>query len=290
MTKLRKMVPGINIHPILFIFAVTAFLTGTIVEFILIFTIVIIHELGHLSMAVYYKWRIRRINLWVFGGVMETEEHSCKPVKEEAYILLAGPLQHLWIYILLYALSYMDILPQAIVDLGYLYNTTILAFNLLPVWPLDGGKLLFLLLGQFLSFRKAHSAAVFISLIFSSVAILLSLILFPFTLSSVLLAGFILWENRLEWKRRYYVFMRFLYKRYSTNPVLGRVRPVVACSDEQLIDVFSHFKRSSRHHIYVKNDSRSLSCCWIDERDCLHAYFGVKQYKITAGEISGQNH
>lgn len=68
--------PTIYIHPILLIFFVIAFLTGTFTELVIILSIVLIHELGHYTVAHVFKWRIKHIMLWVFGGVMQTEEHG----------------------------------------------------------------------------------------------------------------------------------------------------------------------------------------------------------------------
>ncbi|SDK40684.1 stage IV sporulation protein FB [Sediminibacillus albus] len=277
------MFPQLHIHPVLWFFAVTAVITGMLVEFVVIFLIVFIHELGHFAAARKFGWRIRRISLWVFGGVMETEEHSTKPMREEAWIIASGPLQHIWIYLLLLMFSKFEVLPQAVIQLGYLYNTTILLFNLLPIWPLDGGRIYFLMLSRFLPFRKAHSVTIISSIIFSAIGVFSFLIFYPFTLSTVMLAGFIIWENRLEWKQRYYIFIRFLVKRYMAKQNKLKVRPLVVAPDTRLIDVFSKFKRAETHHIFVKQAGRTEG--WMDEKVCLYAYFKINQYQASAGEI-----
>ncbi|WP_199868522.1 M50 family metallopeptidase [Virgibacillus senegalensis] len=274
----------LHIHPILWLFALTAILTGTLAEFLIIFFIVIVHELGHYFAAKRYGWRIRKINLWVFGGVMETEEHSTKPMKEEAWIVAAGPLQHLWIYALLFICTGYSFVPASLIEIGLLYNTTILAFNLLPIWPLDGGKMTFLLLSNFLPYKQAHTMTIVGSIVFSLVAAVSFLLFFPFTLSALMLAAFILWENRLEWKQRYYIFLRFLLKRYlKTTPEKTKIRPLIVNPDTRLLQVFFQFKRGQHHPVYVRQ-SAGISGL-LEEKTCLHAYFKGRQHQLSAGEL-----
>ncbi|WP_112181485.1 site-2 protease family protein [Paraliobacillus zengyii] len=279
--KIRNKFPPLSIHPTLWFSIIASILTGTLVEMMLIFSIVLIHELGHYLAAVHYGWKVRRIMLWMFGGVMETDEHVSKPLREECIITLAGPFQHVIIFILLISVQQLGWLNPSLLALGFQYNTTILLFNLLPIWPLDGGKLAFITLSTFLPFRKAHAYTIVSSILFISIILIVLLTSFSFILSTVLLFTFILWENRLEWKQRFYVFMRFLLKRFETEQVTKKVFPLVVTSDMRLIDVFSKFHRQYRHDIFIKDDWHVM-----DEATCLHIYFKLKQHQATIKEVS----
>src|SRR5699024_2227308 len=137
---------------ILIIFIIISFVTGTFVELTVILAIVLFHEMGHFTMATYYNWRIRKVMLWVFGGVMDTDEHGNKPLYEEILVIIAGPLQHIVIYALILCLSLSSLLSPSLIELLVFYNTVLFVFNLLPIWPLDGGKLLFAILSIFMPF------------------------------------------------------------------------------------------------------------------------------------------
>ncbi|RYG74819.1 stage IV sporulation protein FB [Lentibacillus lipolyticus] len=280
---LHRFLPPIHIHPVLLVFVIISFLTGTFIELMVILGIVFIHELGHFMMASVFKWRIRGIVLWVFGGVMDTDEHGTRPLHEEVLVTVAGPMQHLFIYMLLFFLSGTSIVPSSIVEMALFYNTAILLFNLLPIWPLDGGKLLFLLFSEFFPYRKAYHSILLCSLCLNGILMIVLLFAVPFTLSAFLLFSFLAMENRKNWKYRYYVFMRFLLRRYQGDANFKRIRPIEVSCYSLLLDVFNHFRRDKKHTIYVTFPGNNRQS--IDEMDCLHSYFHERHHHTPIGEI-----
>ncbi|MEN1970476.1 site-2 protease family protein [Lentibacillus sp. N15] len=276
--------PAIHIHPILLVFIAISFVTGTFTELMIILSIVLIHELGHYTMAKVFKWRIRSIMLWIFGGVMDTDEHGNRPILEEILVTIAGPLQHVLIYGIIQIIAMNELFPSSVIIIMVHYNTLIMLFNLLPLWPLDGGKILFLLLSSFLAYRTAYHSVLVISFVVCLVFLVLQLFIFPFTLSSFLLFLFLLKENRMDWKQRYYVFMRFLLKRYQGDTPINGIRSIVVSCENSMLDVFARFHRNQKHAIYIEfpGDKRKT----IAENDCLRQFFYEKQYNKTIGEIA----
>lgn len=278
-----KQLPQIRIHPILLIFIVISFLTGTFVELFIIMTIVFIHELGHYVMARRLKWRIESITLWAFGGVLKTDEHTSRSMKEEALVIIAGPMQHVLIYLVVHLFMIMDILPMSILELILFYNTTILLFNLLPIWPLDGGKLLFIGLSYLFPFQKAYQLMIISSIFISMMMIISQVFMLSLTLSLLLILLFLIVENHREWKRRYYVFIRFLLHRYEGKTPIRRIQPLIVPAHYSLMDIFIRFHREKKHPIYIIEGKYRRKA--IDENDCLHYYFTDKKYQQTIGEL-----
>lgn len=278
-----KWIPPIYIHPILTVFIIISFITGTFMELIIILSIVLFHELGHYLVAYFYKWRVKYIMLWIFGGVMVTDEHGNRPIYEEVMVTIAGPLQHIFIYLFLYLLFTINFLPLHIFELAIYYNTAILFFNLLPIWPLDGGKIFMLSMSSVFSYKKSYYFVIISSIIFSVLIILLQLLLFPFKLSTFLIFIFLIMENKKEWDQRYYVFLRFLLQRFEEGAYVRGIDPIVVHHHMLLMDVFSLFRREKRHPIYIKfpEDNRQM----MDETVCLRSYFYEKQYNTTVGEL-----
>ncbi|WP_174613933.1 site-2 protease family protein [Virgibacillus ihumii] len=283
MTILRKVVPEIRLHPILFVFIIISFLTGTFVSLFVIMTIVLIHELGHYLMAAFFRWRIRRVMIWVFGGVMDTDEHGTKPLYQEILVTIAGPFQHLVIYLLLILFLQLQFIPHSMVELAFFYNSVILLFNLLPIWPLDGGKLLFLLLSSRLAYRKAYNWVILFSMFVCMLGLIVQLFFISFTLSSFVLFMFLLMENRTDWKQRYYVFIRFLLRRYYGQTYVKGVLPIEVSHNCGLMNVFSKFHREKKHPIYITYPGSMRRS--IDEMDCLYSYFHERHFRRTVGEV-----
>jgi stage IV sporulation protein FB len=281
--KSLNVLPNIHLHPILIIFIIISVITGTFIELFIILSIVFIHELGHFLMARHFKWRIRGMMLWVFGGVLDTDEHGNRSIKEETLVTIAGPFQHVVIHLLLFFLALIPMVPDNIIETAVHYNAIILFFNLIPIWPLDGGKLFMLILSKNLPYKKAYEITIISSIIVSISLLFFQLIFFSFTLSTMMIMLFLIIENGKDWKQRYYVFIRFLLNRYEGSSHVSKVIPIKVPYNLKLMDVFSQFRREIKHSIYINfaNHERIV----VDETDCLYSYFNEKQHHSQIGEV-----
>jgi Zn-dependent protease len=109
---------------------------------ILLFVSVLLHELGHSAVALRYKIPINSITLFLFGGVaaIATEPPSASA---EFWIAIAGPVTSFCLAGLLYLLTPAAALFEpAFGVIKYLafINLMLVAFNLIPGFPLDGGR------------------------------------------------------------------------------------------------------------------------------------------------------
>ena len=115
-----------------------------VVAAVLFFASILLHELGHAVQARRDRVEIEGITLWVFGGVAKFAGRI-PSAGAEFRITLAGPLVSLVLGLLFSGLAMVAGLPQAVDGvaawLGYI-NLALLVFNLLPAFPLDGGRLL----------------------------------------------------------------------------------------------------------------------------------------------------
>lgn len=258
--------------------------TGTFVQLAIILLIVFIHELGHYMAAMYFKWRIQTIVLWVFGGVMKTDEYGSRNIYEEFVVTIAGPFQHLLVYLLVIGILKHTTIPEAIIFLLLYYNTIILLFNLLPIWPLDGGKLFFLLNSLFFPYRRAYEHTIIFSMIISLIVIIAHIFFFPFNLSSLLIIIFLLIENSKDWQQRYYIFIRFLLQRYEMPKSFGRSTSIVVPVNMPLKQVFQKFYQGRRHLVYVVDKSNKQTIV-VDEHHCLRLYFEKKFLREPIGKL-----
>jgi Zn-dependent protease/CBS domain-containing protein len=123
-----------------------------------LFACVLLHEFGHSLVAMQFGHRIESITLWLFGGVASFEEFP-ENWRQELIIALAGPLVSVSIGVISLALFLR--LPDTVAAvqfvIGYLAltNVALAAFNMLPGFPMDGGRVVKALLAR----RRSHAQA-----------------------------------------------------------------------------------------------------------------------------------
>jgi Zn-dependent protease/CBS domain-containing protein len=118
---------------------------------VIFFAAVLAHELAHSWTAIRYGVRIRSITLMLFGGVASMEEMPSKP-GQELTMAFAGPLTSLAIGLGAYGGMVLVGLAQSdsvlvegvtiLLSLMAFYNILLAGFNLLPAFPMDGGRML----------------------------------------------------------------------------------------------------------------------------------------------------
>src|SRR6266508_3936975 len=110
---------------------------------LLFFASVLAHELSHSLLARRFGIRVRDITLFIFGGVSTLEGEARRP-RDEALIAAAGPLTSIAIGALLLGLDAATGQEQLVAIFGWLgfINITLGLFNLIPGFPMDGGRIL----------------------------------------------------------------------------------------------------------------------------------------------------
>jgi Zn-dependent protease/CBS domain-containing protein len=120
------------------------YIAMALVAALLFFASLLLHELGHARQARREGMEIEGITLWLFGGVAQFKG-AFPNAGAEFRVAIAGPLVSLVLGIFFVLLAVFAGLPNAVDGvvawLGYI-NLTLLAFNLLPALPLDGGRVL----------------------------------------------------------------------------------------------------------------------------------------------------
>ena len=109
---------------------------------IIFFVSILLHELGHSILAKRYKVKVKRITLFIFGGVAEIAKEPPK-ASAEFWIAIAGPITSFLLAGIFYsldkALSGSEYFVATFRYLAYI-NFLLAVFNLIPGFPLDGGR------------------------------------------------------------------------------------------------------------------------------------------------------
>jgi len=118
-----------------------------IVAMLGMFASLILHELSHSLVARSYGLKVGGITLFIFGGVAELEEEPHDP-KSEFQIAIAGPLMSLLLAVVFYGAASLTTTGTEPSVAGALFaylaliNLMLAVFNMIPAFPLDGGRML----------------------------------------------------------------------------------------------------------------------------------------------------
>jgi len=204
-------------------------ITGNFKGFFIFSIIILIHELGHIIPAIYYKWKIEKVILLPFGALTLFNEKINRPLKEEFIILISGPLIQIFFTYILLQIHYDSDIQN--------YSNLILFFNLLPIYPLDGSKLLNIILNKITNFKKSHLLTIYISLLttfFLFIKVKINLIF-------ILIIIFIIGKVIEELKNHRNLFNLFLLERNMYNFNFKK---------RKTINNINQMKRDYKHIIY----------------------------------------
>jgi Zn-dependent protease/predicted transcriptional regulator len=124
-----------------------AYLTMAVIAMLALFACLLVHELAHSVVARRFGLNVGSITLFIFGGVAQLDEDPAD-AKSEFWIAIAGPIASfvlaLLIWLVALSLAGIDALLAPRVVLEYLatLNLVLALFNLVPAFPLDGGRIL----------------------------------------------------------------------------------------------------------------------------------------------------
>jgi stage IV sporulation protein FB len=238
--------------------------TGRFVELSVLFVIVLIHELGHVAAALKFGWTMKEVKLLPFGGVVEVEEAGALPAREEAWVAVAGPIQNVWLAGAGWLAGQAGWIDGIWADEFVRANLLILFFNLLPILPLDGGKLLQAWISLYVPYHRTLIWCARISLACSGAVVLASVLplLFGGLLQLNLLAVglFLLYANWTHMRNVPFLFFRFLvhrsrrFERIADTGVLAR--PIILSEHRPLTAALRLFMKEGYHLIYVMKNGR----------------------------------
>lgn len=126
---------------------VLAYLVVAIVGVVLFFASLLAHEVGHSLVAAHHGVRVRSITLWLFGGVAAMEHDTTDPGAEIKIAatgpVVSGALGVAWglLAVLSAGLGADQVITAGLTWLAWI-NLVLAGFNLVPAFPLDGGRVL----------------------------------------------------------------------------------------------------------------------------------------------------
>lgn len=278
-------------HPLFSVVMLLSVAGGYFIEMATLFGIVLVHEMGHVIAAKGFGWRVKEVLLLPFGGEVVVEELGSMPVWQEIIVTISGPLQNVWMILIAYLLQWMGLISEQWSAYFIQANLFITLFNLLPISPLDGGRLLHAIMAFWLPYHRVISLNIKLSLALSvliTVGSLLHMIRGGIQMNLLIIGVFLIYSNWYAYKGRSYHFMRFLLHRETALVRLMDMgtlaRPIVVSGHRRVNDIVRLFMREKYHLIYVLDKHGSISIV-VPEQPLLHSYFNESKRGCAISEL-----
>ncbi|MCS7458719.1 M50 family metallopeptidase [Paenibacillus doosanensis] len=281
----------LRFHPLFSIVILLSVLAGYFIETATLFVIVLVHEWGHVVAAKNFGWRVKEVQLLPFGGVAVVEEMASVPVWQEIIVTVSGPLQNGMMIVAAFALQSAGFISGEWGAYFIQANVFVALFNLLPILPLDGGKLMQSLLSLWLPYQRVIALSCVVSLVFSGLMIAASVLhmLYGGLQMNLLMIGlFLFYSNWYAYKGLSYHFMRFLiHRENSLNRLMNSgtlARPIVVHGKRKVTDIVRLFMREKYHLVYVM-DERGTIRVVLPEQPLLQTYFNESKRGSAISEL-----
>lgn len=137
----------LSVHPLFFLFGFYYALTGRIFLFLICTFTAVIHEIGHSLVASKYGYQLNDVVLMPFGAVVKGNLDGLK-FSDQFKVAFAGPLVNLAVGIFFTATWWLFPITYSYTDTVAYANFSMALINLIPAYPLDGGRILYSLIAE----------------------------------------------------------------------------------------------------------------------------------------------
>lgn len=202
----------IEFHYTYLIIALSFILTGYFSNLLVFTSIIIIHELGHYLIAKLNHLKVEKIIIYPYGGITKMNNPINTKINVDLLVAISGILFQTIYYLLIFFLYKQGIIRQYIFNQFTTYHQSILIFNLLPIHPLDGSKILTLILSIYLPYKLTLKINIVISII--TLITLISINYYQFNYATILIITIFIDSIFKYYKEINYLFNKFLLERY----------------------------------------------------------------------------
>ena len=210
-----------------------------------IFGCVLLHELGHALAARRFGIGTRDVTLLPIGGVARLERMPEKPL-QELWVALAGPAVNLLLAVVLYVWLVMTnqlvpfrqlgVVTGPFIERLLVVNVLLIVFNMIPAFPMDGGRCVRALLALRLEYAQATRIAAGVGQVIAVGFVVLGLFSNPF----LLLIGVFVWLGAAQEAR--YATIKAALRGVPVQRALLRDVPMLALTDSlvRAVDAFKN--------------------------------------------------
>ena len=255
---MKTILNKIEFHYTYIIISLGYILTGYFPNLIIFTSIILCHELGHYTVAKINNLNPKKIIIYPFGGITKLDHLINTKIKKELYVAISGIIYQTIYFIIITILYKNNIVREYIYIIFKNYHYNILIFNLLPIHPLDGSKILNLILSKYIPYKLTNKLTILISII--TIIIILVINYYKFNYTTILIITIII-NNIIKYKQNInYLFNKFLLERY-----LYKITPKKTKKIKKIDNMYKE-----KYHIIKENNT------YLTEKQILNSKFSGK--------------
>lgn len=252
----------LSIHILFFPVALLLYFLESIEIMIILLAIIMIHELSHGFIARLFGIKIKEIQILPIGGIVKLDKSFTFSNREEIAISAAGPISNIILSATVFFLQkYFG--WQNHLNFILFSSLIIGIFNLIPVLPLDGGRIFRSCLAYILGYKNATKVIVIFSKIFAFFLIGINILILStgsYNFVLILVGIFIFHESKKEKELVLYTNMKDIATKKESLNRQGSMdsQHITVLPQTSLGEIFKQFTPKKFHIIYVLDEHYAL--------------------------------
>lgn len=221
-------------------------------NFFVIFFLALSHEMGHIAMAFLCGVRPKKLKITPLGFIAYIQDFEKICFSKKILILIAGPFVNFVLTIIFFYL-----------DNNFLFNANLvlLIFNLLPTYPLDGSKILMVILTRKIGLINSSTFVMRTSFLINITIFLIGIvqtILFPFNISLILIFLYLQKKSKDYYIETTKIFYDIILSGHKLNQQT-KIKSIIIDMETPFLTVIKRFNPDSFYIVYIKDNKKIVN-------------------------------
>ncbi len=253
-----KIMPNLYIHFTTVIMLAVCFINKKAEAFLFSYGVMVLHEFAHLLAALLIGLKTDKLVFYPYGVNLKLKNKFIHSLADEIILYISGPLANC-LMALISGLLY-GIYKFPYLQLFYIANLLLFAFNMLPVYPLDGGIILKKILIHFYGRRTADIIMLAVSVVLIIILVtfgIYTVYVTEFNFSVFLLASFLICSIFTQNEKYDSDFVKELmfYKKKKKKSI----KHIIASDSDSLTDIAKNFRPNKYAVVYIQNQQGKIT-------------------------------